>query len=71
MGKEECNMTINDFIYYAIESQYVEIWSMDEEGIVWSGWSEDIPDKYLEMDVHSWNGVAHKIMGGGICFNID
>lgn len=64
-------MTIGDFCYYAMDSQYVEIWSAKTGDVVWSGWSENIPDEYEDVEINTWNGVSHKIMGGGICFNID
>ena len=64
-------MTIGDFCYYAMDSQYAEIWSMEEDKVVWSGWSKDIPDEYEGVEINSLNGVYHKFMGYGIRFNID
>lgn len=50
-------MTIEELMNMCIEPSMckVEIYSTDSEKVVWSGWADDIPDKYGELYVESFD----------------
>ena len=58
-------MTIGDFLEYAMDTEYVEIWDCETGETAWKGWSDEIPEMYEEQEINTWNSIKH-----GICFNV-
>lgn len=58
--------------YEGTPEEYCQTWLQygEEDKVVWSGWSEDIPDEYEGVEINTWNCIPKKYTGG-ICFNID
>ena len=50
-------MTINELMNMCIEPSMckVEIFDANPEKVVWSGWADEIPDEYGELDVESFD----------------
>ena len=61
-------MTIEEFMELCIEPSMlkVEIYDCDKGEIVWSGYADELPDKYGEMDVESFDIPTN----GCMTFNI-
>lgn len=61
-------MTIDEFMYLSLDEngQLVEIWNNETSCTVWKGLYSDIPNEYKELEIDSWNAIAHL----GICFNV-
>lgn len=50
-------MTVYDFMDYCIDKSMitVEVWSDEENKVVWTGNGEDIPDRFLFAELWSFD----------------
>lgn len=61
-------MTIAELMDMCIEPSLckVEIYSADSEKVIWSGWADELPDEYGEMNIESFDVPTE----GCLTFNI-
>ena len=57
-------MTIEEFMELCIEPSMckVEIYDCNKGEVVWSGYADELPDKYGEMDVESFDVPTNECM---------
>lgn len=64
-------LTIRDFMNYALEEDYtpIEVWDCETEETLFEGYYGDMPTEYDDVEIGSWN---LREMDGehGVCFNI-
>ena len=63
-------MTVDDFLYTCVDDGLlnVDIFSCEQEKVVWSGPSHKMPDEYRYAEVSSWDVPEKKYH---MTFNID
>lgn len=61
-------ITITDFMDLSIDDncQLIEIWDNEKECTLYKGYYYEMPYKYGQYEIESWNCIADF----GICFNI-
>ena len=63
-------MTVDTFLLFCIDESIlkVDIFSCEQQKVVWSGRGDDVPDEYRHADVCTWDIPMQK---GHMTFNID
>lgn len=58
-------MQISDILYYWMDNGIVEVYDLDAEKEVWTGFAEDIPYEYEIMEI-----LSFEVYNDGLIFNI-
>lgn len=63
-------MTVKNFADLAIGTNALSIWSISDEREIWKGNTDEIPEKYQDAEVNSWD-LSDLSRGVCLTLNID